>query len=113
MEHVPNPLLSAGLTNIQNDRNAVAHDGGFIAAMFDMDPTTIVVDEQGTDEEIKSVYRAIKTRKPDENIELQAAIGSLVKAVQESQVLNPPSRHGSRIKQNEMRQRLKEILSKT
>ena len=60
-------------------------------------------------EEITSLYFRIQQHSP-ENIQLQAAIDSLVRAVQESPVLNPP-RQGHPISERKLRQRLKAMLS--
>jgi hypothetical protein len=76
MKHVPKSLLSDGLTNIQNDRNAVAHNGGFVQAMFGIDRTTVVGGEHATDEEIKSFYHAIKRSKSHKEIDLNTTINS-------------------------------------
>ena len=84
MENVPKSLLRAGLTNIQNDRNAVAHNGGFVQAMFGIDHTTVVAGEHATDEEIKSFYYAIKRSKSHKEIDLNTTMNSLVDTVQTS-----------------------------
>jgi hypothetical protein len=52
VKHIPSSLLSAGLKNIQHNRDAVAHNGGFIEAMYDIDPQS-VVDPSTTDSEIE------------------------------------------------------------
>jgi hypothetical protein len=106
-QEAPISLLTAGIDNItRNDRNAVAHNGGFIRAMLNIDRQQ-GVDIHSTETELKAFYNKIQSHVPDSNIRLEEAVRSLARAVKVNP--NPDERDAERKK---MTKTLKNILCK-
>ena len=107
VERLPRSLLKASVQNIQHQRNAVAHNGGFIQAMYSIDATSVLLQEQPTpDSEIVSIYRDIETLQPYSST-LDDAIDRLAKAVKNSDALNTEN-----VNQAQMRMRLKDMITR-